>query len=184
MASPDAPSAPAKDHGLSRRSVLTRSAAGLGIALSGSLNGLFGAETALARDGHGNGRGGGNGHGEDTAAGYGPLVPDPAGLLSLPAGFAYTIIARSGVTTLETGEPTPSDPDGTASFVRKGGSGDVLVNNHEVSGGEPFTVPHVPGFVYDETTFGGTTTIEVDNEGNRVREYVSLAGTSTNCAGG
>jgi len=69
------------------------------------------------------------------------------------------------VTTLETGEPTPSDPDGTASFVRKGGSGDVLVNNHEVSGGEPFTVPHVPGFVYDETTFGGITTIEVDNKG-------------------
>ena len=79
---------------------------------------------------------------------------------------------------------TPSDPDGTASFVRKGGSGDVLVNNHEVSGTEPFRVPHVAGFVYDETTFGGTTTIEVDNEGNRVREYVSLAGTSTNCAGG
>jgi len=47
--------------------VLTRTAAGLGIALSGSLNGLFGAETGLARDGHGNG--GGNGHGGDGAAG-------------------------------------------------------------------------------------------------------------------
>jgi uncharacterized protein len=180
--SPDAPSAPATDHGLSRRSVLTRSAAGLGIALSGSLNGLFGAETALAHDDHRKGRG--NGHGADGPAGYGPLVPDPAGLLSLPAGFAYTIIARSGVTALETGEPTPSDPDGTASFVRKGGNGDVLINNHEVSGTEPFPVPHAAGFVYDDTTFGGTTTIEVDNEGNRVREYVSLAGTSTNCAGG
>jgi uncharacterized protein len=99
--SPDAPSAPATDHGLSRRSVLTRSAAGLGIALSGSLNGLFGAETALAHDDHRKGRG--NGHGADGPAGYGPLVPDPAGLLSLPAGFSYTIIARSGVTTLETG---------------------------------------------------------------------------------
>jgi secreted PhoX family phosphatase len=167
--------------GLSRRSVLTRSAAGLGIALSGSLNGLFGAETALAR-GH-DAAGSPTGNSGDPA-GFGPLVDDPAGLLSLPAGFSYTIVAQSGVTKLDTGEPTPSDPDGTASFVRKGGNGDVLINNHEVSGGEPFVVPHVPGLVYDETTFGGTTTIEVDNEGNRVREYVSLAGTSTNCAGG
>ena len=31
---------------------------------------------------------------------------------------------------------------------------------------------------------GGTTTIEVDRHGNRVREYVSLAGTHNNCAGG
>jgi len=178
--SPDAPSAPANDHGLSRRSVLTRSAAGLGIVLSGSLTGLFGAETDAA---HGE-PGQVNGAGAAQQAGYGPLVPDPAGLLALPAGFSYSIIARSGVTKLDTGEPTPSDPDGTASFVRKGGNGDVLVNNHEVSGSEPFPVPHVAGFVYDDTAFGGTTTIEVDNTGNRVREYVSLAGTSTNCAGG
>ena len=40
------------------------------------------------------------------------------------------------MTTLESGEPTPSDPDGTASFVRRGGNGSVLVNNHEIGGGE------------------------------------------------
>src|SRR5262245_3043184 len=142
--SPDAPSAPATDDGLSRRSVLTRSAAGLGIVLSGSLTGLFGAETDTA---HGD-PGPGNGSGANQPAGYGPLVPDPAGLLALPAGFSYSIVARSGVTRLDTGEPTPSDPDGTASFVRKGGNGDVLINNHEVSGAEPFPVPHVAGFVY------------------------------------
>ena len=120
MASPDAPSAPAKDHGLSRRSVLTRSAAGLGIALSGSLNGLFGAETALARDGHGNG--GGNGRGADTAAGYGPLVPDPAGLLSLPAGFAYTIIARSSVVTPERAMIVYAKPAGLLSLPAGSGT--------------------------------------------------------------
>jgi uncharacterized protein len=158
--------------GLSRRTVLTRSATGLGIALSGSVSGLFGTGASPAVAHH------------RAAAGYGPLVDDPAGLLSLPEGFEYTIVAQSGVTTLETGEPTPSDPDGTASFVRRGGNGSVLINNHEVSGSEPYPVPRVPGYVYDETAPGGTTNIEVDRHGNRLREYVSLAGTSTNCAGG
>ena len=90
--------------GLSRRSMLGRSA--VGIALSGSLTGLFGSGTAPAgaKD-----RAGRAPHGE---GGYGPLVDDPAGLLSLPAGFSYTVIAHSGVTRLESGEPTPSDPDG------------------------------------------------------------------------
>jgi secreted PhoX family phosphatase len=162
--------------GLSRRSMLARSATGLGLALFGSLEGLFGTGDTPARATH---RSGGRGR-----AGYGALVDDPAGLLSLPAGFSYTLVARSGVTKLETGEPTPSDPDGTASFARKDGEGDVLVNNHEVSGPERFHVPHLPGLVYDAAAPGGTTTIEVDRDGNRVREYVSLAGTSTNCAGG
>jgi secreted PhoX family phosphatase len=88
------------------------------------------------------------------------------------------------VTRLESGEPTPSDPDGTASFVRHGGNGSVLVNNHENSGREPYPVPPIPGFVYDPSATGGTTTIEVDKRGRRVREYVSLAGTHNNCAGG
>jgi uncharacterized protein len=124
--------------GLSRRSVLARTATGLGITLTGSLGGLFGTEAALAGprrdDDHGNGHG--RGHRPDEV-GYGPLVDDPRDLLSLPAGFTYTIVAQSGVTRLETGEPTPSDPDGSASFVRRGGNGDVLINNHEVSGTEP-----------------------------------------------
>jgi secreted PhoX family phosphatase len=68
--------------------------------------------------------------------------------------------------------------------VRRGGHGSVLINNHEVSGTEPYPVPHVAGYVYDEAAPGGTTNIEVDRHGNRVREYVSLAGTHNNCAGG
>jgi hypothetical protein len=32
--------------------------------------------------------------------------------------------------------------------VRHGGNGSVLINNHEVSGSEPFPVPRVPGYVY------------------------------------
>ena len=117
-------------------------------------------------------------------AGYGPLVADPAGLLSLPAGFSYTVVASRGSPRLESGEPTPSDPDGTASFVRRGGDGSVLVVNHEVSGGEPYPVPRISALTYDPAAGGGTTNVEVDKDGNRVGEYVSLAGTQNNCAGG
>jgi hypothetical protein len=56
----------------------------------------------------------------------------------------------------------------------------VLVNNHENSGAEPWPVPAIPGYVYDPSATGGTTTIEVDQHGRRVREYVSLAGTHNN----
>jgi secreted PhoX family phosphatase len=161
-----------RERGLSRRSVLERSAAGVGIALTGGFTGLFGSEAAAHRGRH-----------PRPPVGYGPLVDDPGGRLSLPDGFSYEIVAESGVTTLETGEPTPSDPDGTASFPRRHG-GTVLVNNHELDGSEAFPVPHVDGLVYDPAAKGGTTTIEVDGHGRRIRQYVSLAGTSTNCAGG
>ena len=116
---------PHADRGLSRRTVLSRSATGVGIALTGSLNHLFGASPATAL-------------GQPARVGYGALIDDPAGLLSLPRGFSYSIVAQSGVTKLESGEPTPSDPDGTASFARRGAKGSVLINNHEISGTEPF----------------------------------------------
>ena len=162
--------------GVSRRSLLGRSAAsGFGIALVGSVDGLFGASASAQP---------GSGRGKPGDAGYGPLIPDPDGILSLPAGFTYTIVAKSGVTKLESGHPTPDDPDGMAAFVRRGGNGSVLINNHEIGGSEANRVPALSGLVYDPLARGGTTTIEVDGEGNRVREYVSLAGTHNNCAGG
>ena len=108
------------DDDLSRRSFLGRGAAtGLGIALTGSIGSVFGASPARG----------------DTAAdsvpGYGPPVPDPAGLLALPAGFSYKLLAKSNVTRLDSGEATPDSADGTACFVRHGGNGSVLVVNHE-----------------------------------------------------
>ena len=69
--------------------------------------------------------------------------------------------------------------------MRQGGHGSILVTNHEIRPATPtVVVPALPGLTYDPMFGGGTTTIEVDGDGNRVREYVSLAGTSTNCAGG
>ena len=68
------------------------------------------------------------------------------------------------------------------------GNGTVLVQNHELRGARaaagPLVVPTPPEFTYDPQAPGGTTTITVDREGRREGEYVSLAGTSTNCAGG
>ena len=74
------------------------------------------------------------------------------------------MVAESGVTRLDSGEPSPDFYDGTASFVRPRGNGSVLVANHEIREPGSFThgVPQVPGFVYDPGVNGGTTTIEVD----------------------
>ena len=166
-----------RPRGLTRRGLLGGGAASaLGLAMAGSLGGLAragGAEAALAAKK------------PTSGVGYGPLVPDPAGRLSLPKRFRYTVVAESGVTALEGGGVSPDYYDGTAAFPRPGG-GSVLVANHEIRepGSFEFGVPHVAGVTYDPGVNGGTTTIEVDGNGQRVREYVSLAGSSTNCAGG
>lgn len=152
-----------------RRELLRAGAfGGLGIAIGGSLEAIAGPAEARAAI--------------RPPAGYGPLVPDPAGLLALPEGFSYKIVAETGETLLESGEPTPSDPDGTACFRARNGW--ALVNNHEVGSTETYRVPVLPGLTYDPGAGGGTTTIDVDHNGNRIREYVSVAGTHNNCAGG
>lgn len=162
---------------VSRRDLLSRSAAvGAGVLLAGTTE-MLTTEPAAAWSG---------------APGYGPLLADPAGRLDLPRGFRYTIVAESGVTRLETGELTPGRPDGTASFARPAG-GFTLVNNHEIflprsagvpEASSPWPVPHAPGHVYDPGAEGGCTVIETDAQGNRIREYVGIAGTAGNCSGG
>ena len=164
--------------GLSRRSFLSRSAvlAG-GVALIGSAEGLLTAPNAGAAPGPGG----------PGSPGYGPVVPDPAGRLALPQGFRYAVVAEAGVTRLDSGEPSPTSSDGMGAFPARG-NGTVLVQNHELRGARaaagPLVVPTPPEFTYDPQAPGGTTTITVDREGRRQGEYVSLAGTSTNCAGG
>lgn len=153
---------------LTRRGFLGRSAAtGLGIAFAGSIDAIAGTAAHAATR---------------SATGYGPLVQDPAGILSLPRGFSYRIIAEAGVTTLEDGSLTPTDMDGMGAFATAGGT--TLVYNHEISGAEQPLVPRLPGLTYDPKSGGGTTNLELGPQGERVREYVSVAGTENNCAGG
>ncbi len=153
---------------LPRRDLLRAGATGFGIAVGGSLEAIAGpaATRAAVR----------------PAAGYGPLVRDRAGLLALPEGFRYRVVARAGQTRLTTGQVTPSDVDGMACFTARHGW--TLVSNHEINGTEEHHVPAQAGHTYDPAAGGGTTTIEVDRDGRRIREYVSLAGTHNNCAGG
>ncbi|MET7379758.1 alkaline phosphatase PhoX [Streptomyces sp. NPDC005526] len=168
---------------LTRRDFARNSAlTGAGVALAGSVGALATAPNALASAETG-------GAGEETAAahggvGYGPLLPDPKGILALPAGFSYRIITRTGETKLESGESTPSNHDGTAAFEGPRGA-TLLVNNHELKGPRAnwkYPVPLTEGLVYDPAASGGCTVVEVRRD--QVAEWVGIAGTSTNCAGG
>ncbi|MBM7172046.1 DUF839 domain-containing protein [Streptomyces sp. G44] len=175
---------------LTRRDFARRTAiTGAGVALTGSVGALATAPGALAATetyalDDTDADTGAKGHGHH-GPGYGPLIPDPKGLLALPAGFSYRVLTHSGRTRLESGEYTPSHHDGTAAFAGPRGT-TLLVNNHELSG--PRTkwehpVPLTEGLVYDPAASGGCTVVEVRRDGH-VAEWVGIAGTSTNCAGG
>jgi secreted PhoX family phosphatase len=116
----------------------------------------------------------------------GPLVdtPDRADgviRLALPSGYVYRSFGATGAPMTD-GAITPGRQDGMAVF--KGPRGRIrLVRNHEQQfSGAPIGDPAKS---YDPVTQGGTTTLEVDP---RTREllgsWVSLSGTSFNCAGG
>jgi secreted PhoX family phosphatase len=129
-----------------------------------------------------------------TAEGFGPLVPDPDGLLDLPAGFRYRLLspgvldadrAAQGrfASTLTNGEPTPPQHDGMAAFAGPAGV-TILVRNHEMN---PIDTPHVDAHrerPYDLLAGGGTTTLWVDAERKLLKSFPSLSGTLRNCAGG
>ncbi|WP_432038774.1 alkaline phosphatase PhoX [Streptomyces cucumeris] len=167
---------------LSRRDFAMRSAyTGAGVALVGSAGVLATAPGALAAENVNT-----DTDATKAALGYGPLVSDPEGILALPEGFRYRVITRTGETTLETGESTPSNHDGTATFEGTRGA-TLLVNNHELKGPRsdwPHPVPLTEGLVYDPAASGGCTVVEVSKHGDHVTEWVGIAGTSTNCAGG
>jgi secreted PhoX family phosphatase len=114
--------------------------------------------------------------------GIGPLVADPAGVLDLPAGFSYRIVSRAG-DPLPGGGTTPGRHDGTAAF--KGPHGAVrLVQNHEIANSHPNPTLAAPELTYDLKALGGTTTLTLDRDLEPLDQYVSLAGTWNNCAGG
>ncbi len=166
---------------LPRRSFLLRAGgAGAGLAFAGSLATVLGdaAGAAPGLPGVRSGR----------RPGYGDLVPDPAGLLDLPAGFQYVGFSRTATDLLDDGLPVPAAHDGMGAFSGRRGR-TVLVRNHEIDveavvedGVAP--VPHVDGHTCDPNGAGGTTTLVVDRRRNLESHAVSLAGTEANCAGG
>jgi secreted PhoX family phosphatase len=123
-----------------------------------------------------------------AAASLGPLVPDPLGLLDLPAGFAYRVLERQG-DAMSDGYRVPGAPDGMACFAGAGNTL-VLMRNHEVGLNDAGAGPYRPGqlpsrLAYDPTGHGGVTRLVLDATTlNRVSSNLVLAGTSRNCAGG
>ena len=138
--------------------------------------------------------------------GYGPLNPVPdmttgLPLLHLPEGFNYASFGHAAAyaemlglpTTGTDGFPTPDRHDGMATFGFAGSATRVrLVRNHERGystvpfegdGEEPLIGN--PASAYDRTAGGGTTTLTFDTaEMSLVESFISINGTSVNCAGG
>lgn len=139
-----------------------------------------------------------------SGVGFGPMLPDPDGILDLPKGFLYRIISPMGA-TMDDGLVVPGKHDGMASFpyMNDDGSVDpdrcVIVRNHEISDAHKTASPFGSqrqrlglidqSKVYDmghgRPSRGGCTTIVYNLNDQRVeRHWLSLAGTEHNCAGG
>ncbi|MCI5081368.1 MAG: PhoX family protein [Saprospiraceae bacterium] len=131
-----------------------------------------------------------------------PVFPsmqtDPNNYMDLLAGFQYKIISKAGE-AMDDGFLLPGRPDGMGAF-RLDDQRVILVRNHENSP----TTPQFSAFgptnellpkltsdqLYDagQMTFpglGGTTTFVYNEETQQIeKQYLSLAGTYRNCAGG
>lgn len=129
---------------------------------------------------------------------YGPLVKDPAGVLDLPRGFSYQILSKRG-DVMTDGLRVPGQPDGMAAFDGPDGRV-ILVRNHELGRDNDAVGPfrdlreipdatrrcaHSGDGAYGRPFPGGTTTVVYNPATKKVeQEFLSLAGTDRNCAGG
>lgn len=132
--------------------------------------------------------------------GYGPLRRDPAEIIDLPEAFSYTVISKTG-DPMDDGFLTPGKMDGMGCF-RLGGGKVALIRNHEISppprdlqitafGPNRALSPKVAADRLYDTDLaglplgGGTSTLVYDVGRRELKaHHLSLAGTSTNCAGG
>lgn len=126
------------------------------------------------------------------------LRRDPNKILKLPKGFSYTVVSARGE-RMSDGLRVPGAHDGMAAFEGENGRV-ILICNHELShpwknygpfGGNFKSLPdslksHVYDRGSDQTPATGGTTTTVYNPTTRKteRQFLSLAGTELNCAGG
>lgn len=118
-------------------------------------------------------------------ADYGPLVPDPAGMLDLPRGFSYRLLSSLG-NAMTDGCTVPDKADGMGCFSL-GNDEIVLIRNHELVPADDTGGVLAKGFGTRDGAIvpGGTTSIVLDATTLEVkREFRSLAGTIRNCSGG
>ncbi len=143
----------------------------------------------------------GDGDGPREGAGYGPLT-SAGGPLDLPPGFKATVFSRTGE-EMDDGLLVPALHDGMGAFPGPDGL-TILVRNHELEpahgapgafGANNERLGRIDkGKLFDRgarsgefagPSRGGTTTLLYDTRTQRVRsQWLSLAGTERNCAGG
>ncbi len=132
------------------------------------------------------------------SVGYGPLIEDPDGILNLPSGFSYKVISQMG-DKMTDGFVVPGLADGMATFDSAYGK-ILIIRNHELSPGDLKRGPFGPDkellenlapeklYDYGRGTLpcmGGTTTLLYNPKSGQVEsQWLSLAGTIRNCAGG
>ena len=128
--------------------------------------------------------------------GYGPLQQDPKGIINLPPGFSYKIIAQRGE-KMSDGLFHPGAPDGMATFPGSNGR-IILIRNHELMPNHfgPYgkkcelLTEEIRQQLYDPANRssmaqGGTTTLIINEETLELeKSFLSLGGTLRNCAGG
>src|SRR5829696_7249493 len=158
---------------LDRRAFLARGAAGM--ASVAAVERLI-ARSALAAKA------------PDAAFGYGPpqRMADQHGrfVLALPAGFSYVTFGEIG-STMSDGNVTPLALDGMAAFAGPDGAVRLIRNHEDRNPPGAGSVGGDPAAKYDPTGGGGTSTLDYDPATRSlVRDFISLNGTTTNCAGG
>ena len=134
---------------------------------------------------------------EENIPNYGALLPDPDGILDLPQGFTYSVLSRTG-DKMDDGLLLPGGPDAMATFLNADGT-TILIRNHELSVGSKeagaFGKENELLNLISDTDFydigrnnnpslGGTTTLTILPNGKIGKQFLSLAGTVRNCAGG
>ena len=178
-----------------RRFVKQFASAGSSLALTPSLAGLVAHNHASAHSPHGNRPGVRNPRG----AGAGNLIIKPYGDLSpsadcpeleIPESFRCVRLSSGGLpSAVRDGLTVPNAFDGMAAFPLPNGNV-RLIRNHEMTD-EADSARPIGQPAYDPRCSGGTSSLEVrisdagdDLDIELVDEFVSLAGTVVNCAGG
>ncbi len=107
--------------------------------------------------------------------------------LALPDGFSYVRLGVEG-TLMSDGSPTPRAHDGMAAFGMPDGTVRLVRNHEDKDQPGVARVLGDPRLAYDRRAGGGTTTLDIrlagDGTPEIVRDFVSLGGTTVNCAGG
>ena len=119
---------------------------------------------------------------------YGPpeRTPDQRGrfILAVPAGFSYVTFGDIGH-PMSDGNVTPLALDGMNAFPGPDGTVRLVRNHEDRNPAGAGSVGGDPAAKYDAAGGGGTSTLDYDPVSRTlVRDFISLNGTTVNCAGG